>query len=489
MRTSFVTALDIKKKHPLGLTSITDNEYSSFANLLIRAIESVDVKDISPTLIKNIAINLTLYFEDRVADAGIFKAFNNKIREMYGKVLPFYDIVEYEYYDDEPNLKDVQLIIWYTRLCNEEEKMANPENPVIERMAELAFEVMDEHFETISINESLKDYFTECPFISDFYLMREVLKWISFDCYLTSNPNAIADLIEGADHTDSSIMPKDKTYYITECMYPFENLSGIMALPAIEWLSQILITNGKEKEAEIIKNIEIKPYGFYLVENRDKNGVSFRHTDDSTLFGAYEHINLQEDSNIPKVAITAFAKYKGDWYLNGTMLGFDNTEPFEKEKEEHKKQEKIGVPNYDKLMKLSKGSPLFYFENYDEYVKFAKEVMDIKDMDDYTDSVPAEMRKQTWTVFIPNEYEPYASMANIAHSIKDKRNPYYDKEVAEDKALMILLNVSHDLRQYLISHKMVPDACINSLKGKTRGRALIQNNMDFVARAYLREDY
>lgn len=489
MRPLFVTALDIKKMHPLGLVSYTDNEYSSFANLLIHTIESVDVKDISPALIKDIALNLTLYFEDRVADAGIFKAFNNKMKEMYKKMLPFYDIAEHEYYDDEPNLRDVQLIIWYTRLCNEENKLANPENPSIELMANATFDVMNEHFETISINENLKDYFTKCPFMSDFYAMREVLKWISFTCYLTSNPNAIEDIIEGAAHVDYSIMSEAKTCYIAECLYPFKYLSGIMALPAIEWLSQILKANGKLKEAEIISNIETKPYDLYLIENRDKNGVSFRHTDDSTLFCTYEHINLQEESYIPKVAITAFAKYKGDWYLNGTIVGLDDAEPFEKEKEKHKKQEDIGVPNYDKLMKLSKGSPLFYFKNYDEYVRFAKDVIGIKGLEAYADSVTAELKNQTWTVFIPNECGAYASFANIAHCIKDKRNPFYDKKIAEDRSLIMLFNVSHDLRQYLISHKMVPDACIRSLEGKVRGRALIQKNIDFVARAFLREDY
>ena len=35
---------------------------------------------------------------------------------------------------------------------------------------------------------------------------------------------------------------------------------------------------------------------------------------------------------------------------------------------------------------------------------------------------------------------------------------------------------------YLIEHKLLPDVCINSMKGMERGKQLVQENMDFIAR-------
>lgn len=489
MRQTYVTALDLKKRHPLGLTSFTDNEYSSFANHIIRTIEAAGIQDISPEFIKETALNLTLYFEDRVADAGIFKAFTGKMKEMYGKVLPFYEVDENEYYDDEPNYEDVRLIIWYSRICYEEGQLANPENPAIRMLAEDVFELMEENFETISINEVLKDFLTDCTFLDNFYMLREVLKWISIGCYLTANPYATDDISDAAEMTDREIMPYEKALYLHECLYPFHTNSGIMALPAAEWLSLILQANGKQEEALCVKSIEAKPYGYYLLEEMRKDGIVFRAADDSTFFAPYNNINLQEDSEIPRIAINAFVKYKGEWYLNGTMHGFAEVEPFESMKEEEKELANTGVPDYDKLMALSGGSPLFYFKNHEALIKFLKEVVEVKNIDDYAGDIPSEMKDCTWTLFIPSEDKPFTLLPHIAACIKDKRNPYYNQETADEGALQVLMKVSHELRQYLTSHNMLPDARIMSLNGKERGRTLVQENMDFLARAFLREEY
>lgn len=488
MRPLFVTALDLKEKHPIKQTFSTDNEYSSFANLLVRAIMSLDFRDLSPAFIKDVAVQLTLYFEDRVADTGIFKAFTSKIKEMYGKVLPFFDIDEQEYYDDEPNLEDVRLIIWYVRICHLENKFANPENPGIDLIAHATFDVMQEHFETISINEELKDFFTRCAFMSDFFLMRNVLSWISMNCYLTSNPNATEDLLQAAIEFGEDTIPADKAFYGQECLYPFTNTCGILALPATEWLSLILKANGKQEEAKVISDIEAKSYEFYLVEKQDKKGVTFRCSDNSTLFVSYS--NLQKESEMAVVQYASFVKYKGEWHMNGIMVGIDSPAPFENQKEDiQRKANNLSIPEYDSLMQTSGGSPLFYFKNYDELMKFEKKVLKINNVDVGGDQIDWNKKNQNWTAFIGDEDEPIIAMPAIASSIKDARNPYYDQEIADTNAFEVLNIVPHGMRQYLIEHKMLPDARINSLKGKERGRYLVQENMDFMARAFLRNVY
>lgn len=70
--------------------------------------------DMDDGLVKAVALNLTLYFEDVLADAGIWRSFTDRMHELYGKYLPFYQIDEAEYLRDEPNLPDVMFIIWNT---------------------------------------------------------------------------------------------------------------------------------------------------------------------------------------------------------------------------------------------------------------------------------------------------------------------------------------------------------------------------------------
>ena len=69
--------------------------------------------------------------------------------------------------------------------------------------------------------------------------------------------------------------------------------------------------------------------------------------------------------------------------------------------------------------------------------------------------------------------------------IKDERNPYYNPDWAKRKAIRLLVEpemVSKEMLHYLLEHRMLPDARINSLQGPERGRQLIQENIDFVVR-------
>ena len=92
-------------------------------------------------------------------------------------------------------------------------------------------------------------------------------------------------------------------------------------------------------------------------------------------------------------------------------------------------------------------------------------------------------------------YIPEKGALNIipdaARIVKDCNNPYYDAEYAESNSLYMLTSentTSNEMLHYLIENRMMPDMSINSVRGVKRGKQLLQENMDFLAR-FMRKWY
>lgn len=61
--------------------------------------------------LKAIISRVVMYFEDIVADAGMWRAFVRKNQELYGRSYLFYES-EGELYVDEPDINAVRLLVW-----------------------------------------------------------------------------------------------------------------------------------------------------------------------------------------------------------------------------------------------------------------------------------------------------------------------------------------------------------------------------------------
>jgi hypothetical protein len=79
----------------------------------------------------------------------------------------------------------------------------------------------------------------------------------------------------------------------------------------------------------------------------------------------------------------------------------------------------------------------------------------------------------------------------VAECICDAKNPYYDKKEAAEKALALVVQaqVPGEMLHHLIANNMIPDACLKSTVTAEHGRQLLQQNIDFMARALRRDDY
>ena len=82
---------------------------------------------------------------------------------------------------------------------------------------------------------------------------------------------------------------------------------------------------------------------------------------------------------------------------------------------------------------------------------------------------------------------------NAAKIVKSPYNPYYDPmSVGMNDCLAPLVNPDafpDKLVHYLVKKDYLPDAALNSVYGIERGREIVQENKDFLARFFRQDSY
>lgn len=484
MRTYIITQQEFKRKHPKGMQAATDNDYTRLANLLYELVKSQRIGDITETEIRQVALNTALYMEDVVADTGIWRGFVTKHKELYGKYLPFYDIDERDYYLDEPNLQDVEFLLWMTFANTRPGRITNPETPALHDLAVKLYMVLDEAFEQLPVNDTLKDFFEEAVFADDFYRQRDVLKWLYFECYLTSLPGALQHMEEQGRKINQILHTTDSTgFYIAECVLPFKGKTGPLALLPQEWLAMTLRYNGKEKEAETIDRQRFLDYYPILIEKADMaDGFSLKTVDGEQIHVTADRMNHpEEDCYRQKVMVASLVEYEGKWWLNGDSSWSDSQAVYDTVAAQHAaSKSEYDIARWKQAIHDNGDSPMFYFANLEEMRSFLTDKHLVDSMDGI-DGLRLD-KNNDYTLFIESDNGLLQFAPGIARCICDEHNPLYDKAYAEDHAIECLFCGNGHLTRYLADHKLLPDARINSIRGKERGRELFQNNMDFFVR-------
>lgn len=485
----------LQDRYPIGYTSPHAVAYGQFCNRMYALLQRQGIDDVNNDEWREVAINLTLYLEDVLADVGIWRAFTDKMREMYGRWLPFYDIDEDDYYRDEPNLQDVQFLLWDSISRLRVGRMLNPQNPMLKEVAATAFELMMDCFETLPVNESLKALFVEARFMDDVYEMRDMLHWIACRCYLTDNGSAKEMMEAGMDGLEEELAGDDsgaygKVLYGAACMVVYEWKGGPLALRSKDWLSAILRCNGHEAAANDVEAQEYRKVSAYAILGFADGVYTLAATDGMQL--SVPRANLgrtQKRAHDAKVLCCSLIHYRGQWYPNGFEGWLDDAEAFEKQKEHDEQERNVGVPHYDKIIKNNGGSKLFFFKDMDAMIDFEKNKMGVPNAQLQRNNVSPELRQNNWTLFLPGEDQPMQIFPNIAQCICAKHNPFYNKEIAKHDAFGAMVSKNSDFALYLVENNLVPDAALNSFYGYEHGRQLLHDNFDFILRTMFREEF
>ena len=491
---NFITLRDIRKGHPFGVSSPTDADYVRIAKAVFDMLQYVSFcAERSDEEMKRMAIRLTLYFEDMVSEIGLWHSFVQKHQQLYGKPLPFYH-VEKNYTPDEPHIEDIQFLLWDSTLDDEySDTLINPENEALAYAARTVYAYFMELFEDTPINDDLYDFFHEARFTDNFYEVRQVLKWYFFDCYLTSGRFQESTFDEALDYQiDLCRGNRQIAQSAAEASIAFRYQVGPLALKPQEWLAALLTIHGHADMAANVATIVAKELEPYVLEHYDRQTVTLCNVDDELMtVRRTEYFHVQTTllkSPDTEGCVGSYARYNGEWYLNGMNSWGDILRLIPEYKKERDIERNANFRDIvaDARSRLNK-EKIFFFERKEEYERFLEEELKMPK----GSKAPLPEKTKNIILYIPSiEEGKLCTIMDCAEYIKHKDNPMYDKEKSKSHFLISdIEQVPGEFIRYAIANNLMPDFALNSNRGYARGRQLAQDNLDFLARTLRRQDY
>lgn len=133
--------------------SSTDVYYFNLAVRLVKIAEEEGLmKTFHSAVIERAALCVIGYYQDAIADAGLWHGFTDECRRLYGSPVPFYEVSE-DYIDYELNPEDVGFMVWYAIAMYSDNRCLYPYDPRIVRLASLWYDVLESTYEEAPVPE------------------------------------------------------------------------------------------------------------------------------------------------------------------------------------------------------------------------------------------------------------------------------------------------------------------------------------------------
>lgn len=478
-----IPAMDIARRHPLFLKGTTDAAYARFASDLAELMEKLNIQEFKGDNLRELAIVLTMYYEDMISDLGIWNALTDTFQELYGRQLPFYDVDMQHYYRNEPNVEDIRFLIWLLMTRTEPSAVVSPDTPALEAAARTACSLMDKRFEDMPVNEELKEFFEKAEFAENFYAQLDLMKWSFYACYASCNENAPMLIRQQAQRLSQSLnCPPPIAMNVAESIAMFESRLQPLAMRPQDWLARIVRNNGNAEAADKIASQRYLPFDFYrIVDSKKGESMTFESLrGDKFTLTDRTMSHPQTECYDSKSAMAFFVEYGGEFYLGSQASWSNNTEAFDAEKAQRKHNTTLCLEKRSKLIEQNSGSPLFYFNNADMLRLFLIESVGLSKRAVSQLTLPQD--EVDFTVFVRESDFNVVYFPNVARLICDPRNPLYDAEYAKAHTFGNIFMLPGDMLRYLNAHDMLPEARINCFGGEEEGRKVVKENFDFFAR-------
>jgi hypothetical protein len=229
--------------------------------------------------LKELTCQLVSYFEDFINEIGIWKAFVDNNKQLYGYYLPFHDLSEYD--KTYINAEDIAFLIWhYLTKYSPEEYIINPDH---DRIMELSG-ILLEHFETVIEDSPTTDIYNKLFTINDndnYFDFKSKMEWFTTESYLLGLElgkkfhkleQAVAKEIKISKDSSKTF---DIVMYTMMEQYLYQKRSSFSALNGPEWFAQLSKCSRKRRE-EIVDMTYWIDGKFYLKE-RQQTYFVFEH--------------------------------------------------------------------------------------------------------------------------------------------------------------------------------------------------------------------
>ena len=238
---------DFSPYYPVGIQPCS--MYVDVANRIYDRIKNINISlPNANRLKKEIAINVAIYYEDKMSDIGLWNAFVYKHLLTYLHYLPFFDDMHVLDKTDV-NVKEVELLIWLVLSRNFDDRFLNP-LAMGEDAATAIMEILTEEDE-VDVNDSLYDFIYSSDTANDYFKLKHVLIWLRRS-YLLCSPLS-DDRFE--DYLDSYLgqFSRGEAMYYAETAFSMNCEVGPMAeLPHL-WLADMYLENNMQEESEKTK--------------------------------------------------------------------------------------------------------------------------------------------------------------------------------------------------------------------------------------------
>ena len=124
----------------------TDRAYFNLAcRLIYEAREKNVVPDMHDSLLERAALCVIGYYQDVIADAGLWHGFSDECRRLYGFPVPFFTKdVDVDYIDYELNHQDVCFLVWYSIAMYSDDRCIYPFDKRLMDLAGLWYDILIE---------------------------------------------------------------------------------------------------------------------------------------------------------------------------------------------------------------------------------------------------------------------------------------------------------------------------------------------------------
>lgn len=242
----------------------TDGFYLDIANRLLTVAKKKNLFPSYPEkVVERAALSLIGYYQDVIADAGIWHAFIDECRRMYGFPVPFYTSPDSDYLDYEMNPEDVRFMVWYSLSMNDENhRDAYPMDSEILEGADEWWSVLDAEYEDAPLPE---DYCLakelEMHSLEDREDLYRLGNWLFLHCYLMTPAYAmtLSQKLSGIDFNNEMAMAEVRER-LEQSMG--EDPTGPLALFLSEWLHLIVDHKPRKtkKKADVAEHKYYRPF-------------------------------------------------------------------------------------------------------------------------------------------------------------------------------------------------------------------------------------
>ena len=143
-----ITVKDFMERQPNNPNvAVTDQFYLWIALRLAKLWdESPWLRDLDDAKRREVVLAVTGYYQDVVADGGLWRSFSRLHNERYGSPVPHYGHRE-DYVDYELNFDDVRYVIWWTLVGERGSEVLDPYDAGLEALATAFHMLLDQEYE------------------------------------------------------------------------------------------------------------------------------------------------------------------------------------------------------------------------------------------------------------------------------------------------------------------------------------------------------